>query len=304
MLPNPKQKNLPKELKSSLDEAIREYSDIKYLSTDPIIFAHGYKDAKDKEIISLFSALYAYGNVKAIKQFLTPLFENLGPHPYDSIDREDSYFEDCIRKMGYYRFQTKEDNRNFLRAIAKLIHKFKPSNRDMDSGILEGYFLDSENRFDPIPGIARFQETLQNEVISLNKTNKIASGLKFLIGEPNSVSAKKRICLFLRWMVRSQFPDFAIYKIIRANELPFPLDVHIQRLIKILGISERKTFGMKEAIDVRNFFKNLNPEDPLLYDFYLTRIGMIQKCKGVKIESICSGCKIRKVCKIGSATGN
>ncbi|BDA79089.1 TIGR02757 family protein [Leptospira kobayashii] len=304
MLPNPKQKNLPKELKSALDNAIREYSDIKYLSTDPIIFAHGYKDVKDKEIISLFSALYAYGNVKAIKQFLTPLFENLGPHPYDSINGEDSYFEDTIRKMGYYRFQTKEDNQNFLRAIAGLIRKTIPFNNDKNIGILERYFLDSEDTFDPIPGISRFQEVLQNEVLSLEGTNQISNGLKFLIGEPNSASAKKRICLFLRWMVRSQFPDFAIYKIIRASELPFPLDVHIQRLIKILGISERKTFGMKEAIDVRNFFQKLNPEDPLLYDFYLTRIGMIQKCKGVKIESICSGCKIRSVCKIGSATGN
>ncbi|WP_411822863.1 TIGR02757 family protein [Leptospira sp. 'Mane'] len=304
MLPNPKQKNLPKELKSALDEAIREYSDLKYLSTDPILFAHGYKDPKDKEIISIFSALYAYGNVKAIKQFLIPLFENLGPHPYRSIAKEDHYFQNAIQKMGYYRFQTKKDNQDFLKVIAGLVQKTLPANRNEKTAIFENLFLDSEKKFDPIPGISQFQNVLQNEALSRTGTKKISNGLKFLIGEPNSGSAKKRICLFLRWMVRSKFPDFGIYQSIEANLLPFPLDVHIQRLIGILGISERKTFGMKEAIGVRNFFTGLNAEDPVMYDFYLTRIGMIQKCKGVKIETICSGCKIRKACRIGSATGN
>ncbi len=292
----------PSELKKALDEITRTYKNPSYLQTDPIIFPHRYKNSVDIEIISLLSCLYAYGNVKSIKNFLESIFKLLGPNPYECFLEKQESLERKFSQINYYRFQTNNDNRNILLTLSSIIKKHDKNGRP--GPIFESYFLEGLECFEPQKSISSFQAKLNQQLLQESKTNKLTRGLRFLIGDPKSQSAKKRICLFLRWMVRDQFPDFGIYKLISPRGLAFPLDVHVQRLIKILGISDRKNFGIKEGILVRDFFQKMNPDDPLLYDFYLTRVGMIQKCRGIKIDSICGGCGLRSVCLIGSATGN
>ncbi|TGN18378.1 TIGR02757 family protein [Leptospira idonii] len=291
----------PRALKLSLDKAQKFYSDPKYLESDPILFPSRYTNSLDREIVSLFSALFAYGNVKAIQQFLAPLFLDLGDHPYLALAEKNRFFETAKKNIKYYRFQTQADNRLFLDIVSDIASETKQSKDN--SPLFETYFL-NEDGFDPIEGISLFQTIFTKKILSQTGKKQLSPGLKFLIGEPLSKSAKKRICLFLRWMVRDKFPDFGIYKKILPNQIPFPLDVHIQRLIGILGISERKTFGIKESILIRDYFKNFYPDDPLLYDFCLTRVGIIRKCRGIQVEEICSICEIREACRIGSATGN
>ena len=292
----------PLALKLALEETISLYNDKKYIKTDPIFFPSSFKNPLDIEIVSLLSCFYAYGNVKAIQKFLSPIFNNLGPSPYEAFAKKTNAYYECFQKISYYRFQTKIDNQNLLASLSKHIQKHHTEKQR--GPIFENFFLNQFSKFEPEEGIKLFQLNMERSLMEVSNQKNISKGLRFLIGDPNANSPKKRICLFLRWMVRRSFPDFGIYRQIKTSDLIFPLDVHIQRLIKILGISKRKTYTLKDGIAVKEFFQKLNLDDPLLYDFYLTRVGMIQKCKGVKIPSICNDCRLQGVCLVGSATGN
>ncbi|MDZ4727051.1 MAG: TIGR02757 family protein [Leptospira sp.] len=294
--------SFPSELKEALNQVIEIYNHPKYLSTDPICFPKEYNSPLDIEVISLLTCLFAYGNVKAIRSFLSPLFLNLGPSPYLTLATKNSDYHNTLKNISYYRFQTREDNLILLKSISEIltIHYSRRSQKP----IFESLFLNDNELFIPFEGISNFQSTLETQILTTSKQKQLTRGLCFLIGDPKAKSAKKRICLFLRWMVRKNFPDFGLYQKIKSSDIPFPLDVHIQRLIRILGISQNKTYGLKESLLIRDYFRKLSPEDPLLYDFYLTRVGMIQKCQGKRINEICSECKLERVCLIGSATGN
>ena len=99
-------------------------------------------------------------------------------------------------------------------------------------------------------------------------------------------------------MVRNDYPDFGLYQNIKPNQIPYPMDVHIQKLIKVLGIKNQKQIQLNDAFLLTEFFKKINSNDPLLYDFYLTRVGIIDKCRGSFEEKICKVCELREVCLV------
>ncbi|WP_084597390.1 TIGR02757 family protein [Leptospira wolbachii] len=280
-------------LHSKLEDLKNKYQNLTYLDTDPICFPKQYKDPLDIEVVSLISCFYAYGNVKSIQGFLKPLFALLGPSPFQTLHKSGPEFQTLLQGLRVYRFQTKKDNQVFFQTLARVISESKKQ-----SPLWEPKFLDKENQFWEESSIQEFQRYWEGELqITLGK-KPLTYGLQFLIGKSSSKSPKKRLSLFLRWMVRSSYPDFGIYQKIRPNQIPFPLDVHIQKLIQILGITNRKSFGSKEAYLIKDFFMKIKPDDPLLYDFYLTRVGIIEKCKAEYQKGICEKCYLKEVCLV------
>ena len=87
-------------------------------------------------------------------------------------------------------------------------------------------------------------------------------------------SACKRLFLFLRWMVRCDQVDPGPWKGVPAHRLIIPMDTHMHRISRLLGLTERKQADLKCALEVTRFFRNLVPEDPVKYDFALTRPGI------------------------------
>ncbi|MDZ7837879.1 MAG: DUF2400 family protein [Actinomycetota bacterium] len=53
-----------------------------------------------------------------------------------------------------------------------------------------------------------------------------------------------------------------------------PLDVHMHRISKQLGLTCRKQADMKTAMEITLAFKQISPRDPVKYDFSLTRLGI------------------------------
>ncbi|MCW7471295.1 TIGR02757 family protein [Leptospira kanakyensis] len=287
-------------LHTKLEDLKKKYQNLSYLETDPICFPKQYQDPLDIEVVSFISCLYAYGNVKSIQGFLKPIFLNLGKSPYQTLLAQDLKFQSFLSGLNVYRFQTKKDNQIFFQTLARVI-----AEKERTSPLLESYFLDSKEVFEETKSIQRFQSFWEEELKKTSGKKTLSYGLQFLIGKSTSKSPKKRLSLFLRWMVRSIYPDFGIYQRIKPNQIPFPLDVHIQKLIQILGITNRKSFGVKDAYLIKEFFKQINPTDPLLYDFYLTRVGIIEKCNADYQRQVCDVCYLKEVCLVfGSATGN
>ena len=87
-------------------------------------------------------------------------------------------------------------------------------------------------------------------------------------------SAFKRLNLFLRWMIRDDDVDPGGWKGIPASKLIIPLDTHMHRISLSLGLTGRKQADMKTAVEITGSFKKIEKNDPIRYDFALTRIGI------------------------------
>ena len=120
------------------------------------------------------------------------------------------------------------------------------------------------------------------------------AGLMQFFPSPSGGSACKRANLFLRWMVRDRDIDFGIWKGIPKNRLVIPLDTHIARISRCLGFTRRASSDWKTAVEITEALKELNPEDPLKYDFALCHHGISGMCtsKSKGLENNCTGCAL------------
>ena len=97
---------------------------------------------------------------------------------------------------------------------------------------------------------------------------------KYLLPSPADGSACKRLNLFLRWMVRCDAVDPGGWEGVSASQLLIPLDTHMVRIARAWGFTHRKSPGMRMVLDVTRAFRHICPEDPVRYDFVLTRFGI------------------------------
>jgi uncharacterized protein (TIGR02757 family) len=84
--------------------------------------------------------------------------------------------------------------------------------------------------------------------------------------------------MFLRWMVRSdnRGVDFGLWKDIPEHALYLPLDVHTGNVARKLGLLSRKQNDWKAVEEVTSRLRELDPEDPVSYDFALFGLGSFE----------------------------
>ncbi len=272
-----------KTIRKQFDDIAEQFNHPDFLQSDPILFCYRFTKREDIEVIGFIASMFSYGNVASIQIFLEKLFKGLSSNPYQKIKDENLSFPSNI----YYRFQTNKDIHIFFKGLQALLN---------GNTSLEYYFqnetLSTQER------IQSFQNKFTSAILSTTGEKKLSNGLKFLIGTSSKNSANKRYNMFLRWMVRDTFPDFGLYKTFQKKDIVYPLDTHIVKLSKILGLSNLKTINAKMAREITENVKQINPEDPLLYDFPLSRLGILKICKTKYIKEICSTCVIKKMCTI------
>ncbi len=272
-----------KTIRKQFDDIAEQFNHPDFLQSDPILFCYRFTKREDIEVIGFIASMFSYGNVASIQIFLEKLFKGLSSNPYQKIKDENLSFPSNI----YYRFQTNKDIHIFFKGLQALLN---------GNTSLEYYFqnetLSTQER------IQSFQNKFTSAILSTTGEKKLSNGLKFLIGTSSKNSANKRYNMFLRWMVRDTFPDFGLYKTFQKKNIVYPLDTHIVKLSKILGLSNLKTINAKMAREITENVKQINPEDPLLYDFPLSRLGILKICKTKYIKEICSTCVIKKMCTI------
>lgn len=146
-----------------------------------------------------------------------------------------------------------------------------------------------------IPALTKFCNSLY-AMYSKDHNGQISSGLKFLLASPDRGSACKRLNLFLRWMVRKDDVDVGLWKSIDKAKLIVPVDVHIGRLSRILGFYNHKTISLASAVEITESFAQIEPADPVKFDFALSRIGITEGCNG-KFDLRCNDCELVEFCK-------
>ncbi len=261
----------PKIDKDILEKLYLKYNRCEFVPTDPVQFLWNYDDPQDREIVGLISSSLAYGRVAQILKSVSSVLEKMpGPARFlrnaalGSLERAFDGFK--------HRFTTGKGLAAMLYGAKLAIEKY---------GSLNHCFLASLSDSDEaiLPALEGFvRELSADEMIGPN----------YLLPLPSRGSACKRSNLFLRWMVREDEIDPGCWRGVSTMKLIIPLDTHMAGICRALGITERKQADMKTAIEITDFFRDVNPEDPVRYDFALTRLGILD---GTDLPSFVTRCR-------------
>jgi uncharacterized protein (TIGR02757 family) len=274
-------------IKAVFEKLYRKYNRPEYIHTDPLQFVYHYSNPPDMEIAALLSAQLAYGQVLQIHKSLNDLFSRMGESPRAFVENFD---ESSRRKLAGFkhRFTTGQDIGDLLMLLKKVLDQ----HGSIEAFFVRGYSPEDKNI---LPALSGFCSSLLDMHAKAHK-GLLPAGLRYLLPNPAAGSACKRLNLFLRWMVRDDDVDAGLWKRVDKAKLIVPVDVHINRLCRILGFHDRKIISLSTAVIITEHFAQIEPSDPVKYDFALSRIGILDNCTGWH-RSSCEFCELLQFCK-------
>lgn len=262
------------------------------VKADPVEFPHRYADPRDIETVALLSASLAYGRADLFKPKIASILEGLGPHPARAMAALDVAGAKALLKGFVYRFNLPADVAVLLLGMGRTLEKF---------GSLEAAFVGGRTASWQTT-LARFARGLRAAApeAQIVRTLGPIRGLHHLLPFAEA-GAAKRLNLYLRWMVRGPDPiDFGIWRQVSPADLVIPLDTHVMRISRWLGFTKRSTIGWATAEEVTASLRQLDPSDPVRYDFALCHYGMSGACPAKPIKANCQQCPLRAECSVGS----
>jgi uncharacterized protein (TIGR02757 family) len=275
-----------KNIRNILERLYKRYNRRELISPDPLQFLYRYSNPADIEIAGFMASALAYGRVEQIEKSLNNLFGRMGDSPYKFVTNFDRNMRRKLKDFKH-RFTTGDDISDLLMLFRTIISR---------CGSIEQYFARGYNPGDKniIPALSKFCNSLL-DLHAVRHKRPATSGLKYLLVSPDGGSACKRLNLFLRWMVRDDDVDTGLWKSIDKAGLIVPVDVHMSRLCKILGLYNRKTVSLPAAVEITESFAGIEPTDPVKYDFALSRIGIVEDCNG-RLRKGCEFCELFRFC--------
>lgn len=273
-------------IKNILERLYNKYNHRDLIKPDPLQFVYRYSEPSDIEVTAFLAADLAYGRVEHIQKSLTNLLEQMGESPYAFV-RGFGKTERKRLKGFKHRFTTDQDISDLLMLLKEVLNRYSS---------IEEFFIQFHNLNDRniIPALSKFCDSLCT-MYTRHHGRLVSRGLKYLLTSPANGSACKRLNLFLRWMVRDDQVDTGLWKLIDKAKLIVPVDVHMGRLCRILGLHNRKTVSLKTAIEITEGFAEIEPVDPVKYDFALSRIGILEDCNGRRRNG-CDLCDLFSFC--------
>jgi uncharacterized protein (TIGR02757 family) len=243
--------------KRKLEALYRKYNRREFVHPDPLELLFAYDDPADREIAALVASSLAYGRVRLILRSASLVLNALG-RPARFVGR--CRLASLRRSFSGFRhrFASGEHVAALLAGAGRLVK---------DHGSLEACFLAG---FDPghphvFPALEAFQQRL---------VDASGDGCGHLVPRPGGGSACKRMNLMLRWLVRRDGVDPGGWDGIPPSKLIVPLDVHMHRIARGLGLTDRSAADGKAALETTAGFARFAPKDPVRYDFALTRLSM------------------------------
>jgi uncharacterized protein (TIGR02757 family) len=268
-------------LRKALERLYQTYDFAGRVPHDPIQVPLRFRRKRDRECAGFIAASLAYGRVSLFLPVIEEVLSPMGSSPHAFLSEFEAKSEARSFSRITYRFQKPGDMAAFVHILSVLIRRH---------GSLEAAFLKHYREDDPDvgPALSGFMaEALGTDTTPVYGKNIRPYGLKFLFPSPERGGTCKRPALFLRWMVRGSDIDFGLWRRIPVEKLVIPLDTHIARVARCLGLTNRKSDGWKTAVEITDSLKNLDPRDPLKYDFALCHRGI----EGVCVKHACGECE-------------
>ena len=240
-----------------LNDLYGHYNQRCFVDPDPLVPLYRYSDPRDQELVGLITASLAFGNVKQILKSIEIVLRAF-PDPARCVPQLTLEALNLRLARFRHRYVTGVEMASLLAGAGKLLR---------EHGSLGAAFaaLDDSEAPTILPGLTRFVHALRDNG-TLEKN--------YLLPDPALGSACKRWFMYLRWMVRSDAVDLGLWPELRAHRLIIPVDTHMHRVALGLGLTRRNSADLKTALEITQAFKVVCPEDPVRYDFCLTRLGI------------------------------
>jgi uncharacterized protein (TIGR02757 family) len=249
------------DVKGMLDAAVKRFNTPEFIHTDPIQVPHRFSRLQDREIIGFWTATLAWGNRTSIIRSAERLVELMDGAPYDFIRNHQETDRRRFESFVHRTFQA-IDTLYFLEF-------FQTWYRQNDS--LEDAFARHL-----LPGDATVERALTGFHRLFFDHPYAPERTRKHVATPERGSTCKRINMFLRWMVRRDDAgvDFGDWRRIQPRQLLVPLDVHVDRVARNLGLLNRNQTDWLAVLELTSALRVLDPEDPAKYDFALFGMGV------------------------------
>jgi len=251
-----------------LERKYAEYNKPVFIDNDPIIVPHAFTKKQDIEIAGLFAAILAWGQRKTIINNAKKIMELMGNTPHDFIL---NHHETDLKAFLNFKHRTFNAT-DTLYFIEFLKHHYGKHN-SLEDAFIEG-----------TKGKGRVgKENTEQALIHFNEyffsLEDAPHRTKKHVSSPAKKSTCKRLNMYLRWMVRKDKNgvDFGIWKKIKPAQLLIPLDVHVERTARQLGLIKSKQTNWQTVLELTENLKAFDATDPVKYDYALFGLSVIEK---------------------------
>ena len=217
-----------------------------------------YDDICEREIVGFVAACLAYGRVVQIKKSVSAVLKKMGPSPRKFILNSSAKDLSYVFKGFIHRFAKEDHLVGLLFGIKRILAEY---------GSLEEGFTSKIKKNDDT--VFSALNLFSGELLAFAHKNP-----GHLVPLPEKGSAGKRLHLFLRWMVRCDAVDPGGWQGVSPEKLIVPVDVHMHNICRQMGFTCHKQANLKTALEITRCFRDISPEDPVKYDFVLTRFGI------------------------------
>jgi uncharacterized protein (TIGR02757 family) len=276
------------DLRSRLDGLYSAFN-LEHAVSDPIWIVRRYRHPADREVVAFIAAALAFGRVQSVLNSVEGVLKAMGEHPAAFVRRfEPEQHGERFDHLGH-RWTKGTD----IAALLWLLRQMTEL-----GGSIEGFF--AEGLAGGAPTVEAALESFSTRALALDIRRVYGRrprkpGVAYFFSRPSSGGACKRLNLFLRWMVRIDRVDLGLWSRVRPAQLVIPLDTHVIRVGRCLQLTRYVSPGWKMAADITESLRELDPRDPVKYDFSLCHLGMMNAC-GFGTKAADSQCPLRGAC--------
>lgn len=275
-------------LKQRLDEQYAQFNNDAV--TDPIQIVRRYRRPEDQEIVGFCASALAFGRVQSVINSIEGLVGVMGDSPAAYVRG----FEPARDRRSLDHLVHRWTKGIDLAALVWILRQMLDSHRTVEKFFVDGADPQAQTVEAALDAFSRRACALDQRKVYGRTVRK--PGVAYFFARPSSGGACKRLNLFLRWMVRHDGVDLGVWTRVRASQLIVPLDTHVIRLGRCLGLTRYSSPGWKMAADITASLRMFDPEDPVRYDFSLCHIGMMNACGYGKKQGD-SQCPLRGQCR-------
>ncbi len=278
------------ELRPRLDTLYQTFDHVES-ALDPVHLVRRYTSSEDREIVGFCAAALAFGRVASVIHSVEALLSVVGPHPADFVRRFDARRDGGPLAPLVHRWIRGRDLVALLLVLQRMLR---------EAGSIEGFFVAGDDA--STPDIREALDSFSTRALETDlepaygPRRPARAGVAYFFPRPSAGSACKRLNLFLRWMVRSDAIDMAVWTRVAPSRLVVPLDTHVIRLGRCLRLTRYTSPGWKMAAEITASLRALDAVDPVRFDFSLCHVGMMNAC-GFSRAQRDSQCPLRGVCR-------
>lgn len=247
-------------LKPSLDEWVYRMEQPAYIDSDPIQFLHAFQDANDINVAGFFTATMAWGKRSIVIAKVDDFLSRMSYKPVEFIG---NFTESDFEYLKGFKHRTFNDEDMYW--LIKTIQSILKKHLSFESFWMECY-QESKRHNRPLMGV--FHEKF------FSFYPEIPARTRRHLSNPEKGGSCKRLYMYLRWTLRGGPVDLKSMSFMDTSEIYIPLDVHVARQSRILGLITRRQNDWKAVLELQKELVFLDPKDPSKYDYALFGLGL------------------------------